>query len=132
MVEFLLDTDHLIDMVNAKNGIQEYIEDAGPEKFAISEISLAEMSVLSAKTGLERYRLQIEFLEENFKLIPFAAHEEYGKIRAALEKKGVRLDDMDILIAATALTENLVLATGNARHFSRISKLKCQDLRRKD
>ena len=128
-LEYLLDTDHTIDMVNNEGGLQQAIEHIGPERFAISEITLAEMCVRLSKTRLEKYEKQIFFLEKYFLILPFMAHREYGAIRAQLEKKGTRLDDMDLLIAATALHEGLVLLTGNTKHFSRIKGLESMDMR---
>lgn len=121
---YLLDTDHTIDMVNCNFDVQQKIAQAGPERFAISEITLAEMCVRLSKTRLEKYRLQISFLESHFPILPFTAHRDYGEIRAALESKGERLDDMDLLIAATALEHGLTLVSGNEKHFSRIKALK--------
>ena len=49
---------------------------------------------------------------------------EFIKIKIDLEKKRVPLADFDLLIAATALVNNLILATRNKKHFSRIKNLK--------
>ncbi len=48
----------------------------------------------------------------------------FSRIRAHLEEKGTILPDADIQIAATALTHDLELVTGNLHHFSRIFGLK--------
>jgi len=48
----------------------------------------------------------------------------FGKIRAHLEETGTILPDADVQIAATAISHNLELVTGNLRHFRRISDLK--------
>ena len=48
----------------------------------------------------------------------------FGKIRAHLEEAGTILPDADLQIAATAVSHNLELVTGNLRHFRRISGLK--------
>lgn len=42
---------------------------------------------------------------------------EYGRLRHALERVGRPQEDMDILIAATALTHGLTLVTRNIEHF---------------
>ncbi|MGB9885628.1 MAG: PIN domain-containing protein [Moorellales bacterium] len=42
---------------------------------------------------------------------------------AALWRQGLLLDDADILIAATAMTNGLVLVTNDRRHFERIAGL---------
>jgi len=41
----------------------------------------------------------------------------YGKIKASLRKKGKLVDDFDILIGATAIVGDLIIATNNERHF---------------
>ena len=124
MVKYLLDTDHAIDLFRGNGILERWIAEEGVESFAISEITLAEMSVYAAKSQVEKHRRQIAFLEKYFSILPFRAHAEYGAIRAALEKQGKRLDDMDILIAATAVQESVTLLSENKKHFSRIPKLK--------
>jgi tRNA(fMet)-specific endonuclease VapC len=44
-------------------------------------------------------------------------------IYAALKKLGELISDGDILVAAIAITNNLVLITNNSNHFSRINGL---------
>lgn len=129
MVKYLLDTDHAIDLFRGNGVLERWIAEEGVDAFAISEISLAEMEVYAAKSRLEKHRRQIAFLEKHFTILPFRAHAEYGAIRATLEKQGKRLDDMDILIAATAIRESITLLTENARHFSRIPDLQTESWR---
>lgn len=128
--EYLLDTDHVIWMVNNDKDIQSKIEAIGPERIALSTVTLAEMAVPLAKSGIEKYKRQIAFLEKNFRIIPFTAYMEYGTLRASLERKGTRLDDMDTLIAATALQQGVTLITGNEKHFRRIAELKTLNLKK--
>ena len=49
--------------------------------------------------------------------------EVFGEIKAKLEQKGTRIEDMDLLIAATAIYMDLSLVTNNKSHFSRINDL---------
>lgn len=50
-----------------------------------------------------------------------------GRLRAELEKKGQPLDLADLEIASIAIAEDLILVTGNIRHFSRIKGLKLEN-----
>lgn len=52
---------------------------------------------------------------------------EYGRQKAALEIRGTRLDDMDLIIASVALVLGVRVATCNARHFVRIEGLEVVD-----
>lgn len=49
---------------------------------------------------------------------------DYVQIKAKLEDEGKRLDEFDLLIAATAKISNLKLLTQNKKHFQRIPGLK--------
>lgn len=51
------------------------------------------------------------------------------KIYASLKKSGKLIDDIDILIAGIALSNNLVMVTDNTDHFERIGGLKVENWR---
>lgn len=51
----------------------------------------------------------------------------YGRIRYELERQGQVIGPMDLLIAATALANNLILVTHNTTEFSRIAGLLLED-----
>jgi tRNA(fMet)-specific endonuclease VapC len=57
--------------------------------------------------------------------------ETYAEIKAALYNKGKPSDDMDLIIAATALVNNFTLVTNSERHFSEIQGLKIENWTRK-
>ena len=66
-----------------------------------------------------------DLLDAALAILPFdrGAAEVYGALRAALEREGRRLDEPDLRIAAIALSRDLVLVTGNVRHFARVPGL---------
>jgi len=47
----------------------------------------------------------------------------YGSIRSDLESRGLVIGSMDMLIAAHALSLNLILVTNNIQEFSRVPML---------
>lgn len=49
------------------------------------------------------------------------------EIYSSLKKSGGLIDDIDILIAGIALSNNLVFITGNTKHFERIKNLKIEN-----
>lgn len=51
----------------------------------------------------------------------------YGELRAALEASGRRLDDADVMIAAVALANGLILVTDDERHFARVPGLEIEN-----
>jgi tRNA(fMet)-specific endonuclease VapC len=66
---------------------------------------------------------------DRIRILPFEepADKIYGKLRAELERKGQLIGANDILIAAHALAEGLILVTANTREFSRVEGLKVEN-----
>ncbi|WP_414693467.1 type II toxin-antitoxin system VapC family toxin [Ohtaekwangia sp.] len=52
---------------------------------------------------------------------------EYGIIRSELERKGVPIGPLDLLIAAHTKSLNYTLVSNNEREFNRIEGLKIED-----
>ena len=99
------------------------------DEFCISAITYAELIY-----GLKKnYSKQLDFwLHEvlnNFKVIAFDETSSviYGEIRIMQEKSGTPLDNMDMLIASTAISSGAVLVSHNIKHFSKIKSLKVED-----
>ena len=71
---------------------------------------------------------EVRFLKEHFEILPILpALDLYGQVRAELEKQGIALDSMDLLIGCTALSSDRVMVTHNVRHFVRIPELRIED-----
>lgn len=47
----------------------------------------------------------------------------YGALRASLERKGMPIRAIDLMIGAHALSQNLTIVTNNVREFNRIPNL---------
>jgi tRNA(fMet)-specific endonuclease VapC len=64
-------------------------------------------------------------LRGNVTILPFddTAAGVYGALRAQLERQGTPLAEPDLRIAAVALANDLILVTGNVRHFARVPGL---------
>jgi tRNA(fMet)-specific endonuclease VapC len=52
---------------------------------------------------------------------------EAGRIAGALEDAGTPIDDVDCMIAATALALDARLVTGNRKHFERVPGIRIMD-----
>jgi tRNA(fMet)-specific endonuclease VapC len=71
----------------------------------------------------------IDLLLHELPTLPWtvAAADRYGDIKAQFKRQGLPLGDMDTLIAAHALAENLILVTHNTWHFERVVGLRVED-----
>ena len=96
---------------------------------AIPSVVRAEILFGAIKgAGQERTRRLRLFLAE-FPELPFDEKcvEVYAQARADLERTGQRIGALDLLIAATALANDLVLVTHNTAEFSRVPGLRLED-----
>ena len=96
----------------------------------ISSISKAEMYFGSQKSVRPKRSkaIQDEFFQD-FDSLPFDddAAEEYGSIRAFLEKRGTPIGKHDMLLAAIARAKGLIVVTHNTREFMRVPGLNVED-----
>ncbi len=123
---YLLDSDTLIE--NLRNSARvraRLIEKASIPK-AISVITYGEL-LYGAKVSkqAEKNLAIIRGLPDIFPIVGIGRSimETFIDIKRNLEVEGRPLDDMDLLIAATALTLNYCLVTNNIRHFGRVAGL---------
>ena len=124
-MKYLLDTNIIVDLLRKKGSISQFILEKGAWLSIISQAELVYGSCKSANPNksLEITRnllseMDIEILNLNEDII-----DEYGRLKAKLEMKGERLDDFDLLIAASAISEKLTLVTRNINHFERVKNL---------
>jgi tRNA(fMet)-specific endonuclease VapC len=68
-------------------------------------------------------------LRQRFESLPFddCAAEEYGKLRADLGARGLLIGPNDLMIAAIALANKLIVVTHNTAEFGRVSGLTVED-----
>lgn len=124
---YLLDTDVCIALIKGQHGIQERIRDIDPMDIKISDVTLAELYFGAYKSGREKHFDDVKKIDSLFESYPILHLRKYGELRWMLEQKGMKIGDMDMFIAATALEEDLILVTGNTDHFDRIPDLKIEN-----
>jgi tRNA(fMet)-specific endonuclease VapC len=130
-VKYLLDTNTCIYVINKKPpSAVNRIRSKQPEEIAVSTITIAELEYgvcRSQKVDQNRIAL-LEFLVP-FTIVNFdqAAAALYGSIRASFESRGTPIGAMDLLIAAQAMSQGLVLVTNNEREFSRVEGLELEN-----
>ena len=130
---YLFDTDILSNLVKKRPSpyLIERLRVIPQEKQYISSITIGEIVYGAFKSDQkEKHLTQLkDKLIPLVQLIPFDEKEAftYGEIRSILEKSGTPLNDTDLMIAATAVANNLVLITGKEKHFSVIKNLQVEN-----
>lgn len=127
----LLDTDILSELFKGHNLVKsraaEYISEHS--RLTISHITKYEiLKGLKAKKAQKQIDAFTKFCTSNIVLsISDDAIVKAADIYASLKEQGELISDGDILVAAIAITDNLVLITNNTNHFSRIKDLKLEN-----
>ena len=122
-----MDTDWAIDYLHRANRTVRRLEELLPDGVGLSVVSLAELYEGLARSrnpdaDSEALRLFLEAVE--VVSLDEAACRVFGTERARLREAGGLIGDMDILIGATAISNNLTLLTNNIRHFQRMEGLR--------
>lgn len=128
----MLDTNICIYILNNK---PEYIKDkflqykAGD--IAISSISVAELFFFGVEKSRfkESNTIALSAFLANLEVVVFGNQEAsvYANVRANLERKKSLIGSMDMLIAATAIANNLALITNNTKEFERVQNLNVEN-----
>jgi tRNA(fMet)-specific endonuclease VapC len=130
-MKWMLDTNICIDIIKERpRSVLDRFKDHAVGDIGISVLTLAELEYgVSASSRPAKNR---EALDQFVSPLEIAAFErqtsaEYGRLRAALEKKGQMIGSMDLLIAAHAVSLDVRLVTHNSREFGRVPGLKIED-----
>lgn len=129
MSKFLLDTNICIYFLKGQYNLVQKLEKIGLENCFISEITIAELKFGAENSeSKEKNRNTVDDFTSRFTIIPiFNSLEIYAKEKARLRKAGNPLDDFDLLIGATAISNNLVLVTRNVADFERLEAIKIEN-----
>jgi tRNA(fMet)-specific endonuclease VapC len=123
----LLDTNVIIHYLKGDRHIVARLNFASPNELAIPAIVVYELEygTLRAKLPVRRRR-ELEEGLANIQHVPFDSDAAVAaaSIRIALEKRGLIIGPLDLLIAGTAVSRGATLVTNNAAEFSRVPGLR--------
>ncbi len=128
---YMLDTNMCIYLIKKRPlSVLRRFEEIEEDKLCISVITFAELQY-----GIEHSsskKLNQDILDEFVSRLTISVWNEdaaiqYGKIRQYLEKKGTPIGNMDLMIAAHALSQKCTLVTNNMKEFKRIENLKLEN-----
>jgi tRNA(fMet)-specific endonuclease VapC len=128
---YLLDTNICIYIIKQKPQIVfDKFKKIALGNIGISSISVAELFFGVMKSAnIEKNSIALEQFLLPLEIIDFdsSAAIEYGEIRAILERKGTPIGSLDMLIAAHAKSQALIVVTNNEKEFNRVEGLKVEN-----
>ena len=130
-MKYLLDTNICIYLIKRKPAlVMKRFEQHKPGDIGISTVTLSELTYGVAKScriNNNQFALEQCLVSLEIATYDAAAAAAYGPIRATLERQGQPIGGMDVMIAAHAVSLNVVLVTNSVKEFDRVDGLRIEN-----
>ena len=130
---YLFDTDTLSNVLkkNPSPFLLEKLEGIAEDLQFTTSINVSEIyfGAYRSKNSKKILKAYEDKVFPNLNILPFNTESGkiYGRLKARLEKKGLSKSEPDLRIASIAIQHNMILITGNKRHFTGIPGLNIED-----
>jgi len=128
---YLLDTNICIYAIkNKPYHVLETIKERSKYGIYISSLTIAELEYgIQNSKKIEENRIALLKYMSLFNILCFNDMDAipYGRLKAKLRKDGNIIGPIDMLLAAQALSKDLIFVTNNTKEFSRIENLKLEN-----
>ena len=130
---YLIDTDIIIFALRGDKTVLAKFEENKNIPISISMITYAELVFGTKRSQNERTNmLKVNRIREIYPVeeLNIGIMELFADIKANMYSKAMRIEDLDLFIAATAIYNDLTLVTNNTKHFKNIPLLKLENWKR--
>ncbi len=127
---YALDTNTVAYFFKGMGDVGTRLLAVAPSEIMVSAVVAFELAVGVAKSvEATRRREQLARFLEAVTVVPFGRQEAdvSAAVRADLERRGLPIGPLDLLIAGTALARGAVLVTRNTREFTRVGGLRVEN-----
>ena len=128
-MKYLLDTNICIYYMKGMFDLDKKIDSIGSNNCYISEITLAELKfgVANSKSKKKNKKV-LDLFIDGMKIIPiYNSLDLYADEKARLKESGKIIDDFDLLIGVSSVSNDMILVTNNDKHFRRISGIEIEN-----
>ena len=127
---YMLDTSICIYIIKKKPAkVLGKLKRIKNDSICISSITYSEL-LYGAYTSenVAKNLLALTMFLSNIDILPYdeSSSIDYGMLRAKVEKRGMAISSLDMLIAAHAVETKSILVTNNVKEFERIEHLKVE------
>jgi tRNA(fMet)-specific endonuclease VapC len=130
-MKYLIDTNICIYIMNNRPvDVIEKFKKMNIGEIGVSTITISELQYgISKSQNPKNNQIRLNEFVGPLQILPYdsAAAKTYGDIRYNLENTGQTIGPLDLLIAAHAMSQNLVIVTNNDKEFVRIRNLKVEN-----
>ena len=128
---YLLDTNICIYAIkNKPSQILDKIKERSKYGIYISSLTIAELEYgIENSNRIEENRIALLKFISIFNILCFDDMDAipYGKLKAKMKKEGNLIGPIDLLLAAQALSKDLIFVTNNTKEFIRIDNIKLEN-----
>jgi len=123
----VLDTDTISYYLRGVEPLKEKFSQH-QHKLASTTVNYSELIYGLKKRDNKKYLPQVELIFENIKVYDFdkKSAKVFGELKATMQKKGVVVADMDLMIASIVIANGERLISNNLGHFSKIEDLEVE------
>lgn len=109
--------------------MREQLRRVGWHNCCISEMTVAELLYgAECSNDVEENKKEVLSFCADIEIIPIGlALSEYASQKAKLRKKGLLIDDLDLLIGSTAVATECIMVTENVKHLNRIENIRIEN-----
>jgi tRNA(fMet)-specific endonuclease VapC len=128
MTGYMLDTDICSYIIKRRpESLVDKFEERA-ETLCVSVMTAAELRFGAEKLGRADLVELVEAFLERPAILDWTAEVtfHYARVRCAIERVGKPIGNMDLLVAAHAVSQRLTLVTNNIKHFSHVPDLKVE------
>ena len=126
-MRYMLDTNICIYAIKHKpEQVFRRLQEHEPAEICISSITYAELvHGVEKSKAVDKNRVALALLLANIEIVSFdsLAAEHYGEIRADLEKSGIVIGPLDMMIAGHARALGYTVVTNNIKEFEKVKDL---------
>lgn len=125
MTDFMLDTDISSYIIRRRPATLVEKFERNAVSLSVSVITAAELRLGAEKAGRQQLAELVEAYLERLAILDWTneVSGHYARTRAALERVGKPMGNMDLLIASHAMSQRMTLVTNNLKHFSGVPGL---------
>ena len=127
---YLIDTDTIIFALRNDKDVLAKFEENKNIPISISMITYAEL-VFGAKRSQNEQKnmIKVNHIRNIYPVeeLSEGVMEVFADVKAKMLGRGIRIEDMDLLIAATAIYNEMTLVTNKTKHFENVPNLKLEN-----
>lgn len=134
-MKYVLDTNSLSDLLRGDPSVGERLTSHRRTDVLLPQPVVAEVEYglarMAASKRRDRLRERFDVFLAELRRLPWtdAVSRAFGRVKADLERRGVRIEDFDVAIAAHALSIEATLVTDNVDHMERVPGLTVENWR---